>query len=238
MVIIEYHQFAQSKDLHERQGLKVAQIASVLGLDPRTVAYWLRQERLRPRRTPQRASKLDPFKPQIRHLLEMYSYSAAQVLQRLREQGCTGGYSTVKAYVRPVRPRPKAAFLKLAFAPGECAQADWGAFGSVRVGQTRRRLSFFVMVLWYSRLMDVEFPVSQTMEHFLACHQHAFEAFGGVPQSVMVDTLKSAVLKRTPGEAPVFNPRYADFARHRGLRIVPGNVGKGNEKGRVENAVG
>jgi len=236
--VIDYHQFAQIKDLHERQGLKVAQIASVLGLDPRTVAYWLRQERVRPRRTPQRASKLDPFKSQIRHLLEMYPYSAAQVLQRLREQGFTGGYSTVKAYVRTVRPRPKPAFLKLAFAPGECAQADWGACGSVRVGQTRRRLSFFVMVLCYSRLMYVEFTVSQTMEHFLACHQHAFEAFGGVPQSVMVDNLKSAVLKRTPGEAPVFNPRYADFARHSGFRIVPCNVGKGNEKGRVENAVG
>jgi hypothetical protein len=30
---------------------------------------------------------------------------------------------------------------------GECAQADWGAFGSIAVGNTRRRLSFFVMVL-------------------------------------------------------------------------------------------
>jgi transposase len=64
-----------------------------------------------------------------------------------------------------------------------------GAFGSVAVGQTRRRLSFFVMVLCYSRLMYVEFTVSQTMEHFLACHQHAFEAFGGVPQNVMADNL-------------------------------------------------
>jgi hypothetical protein len=94
------------------------------------------------------------------------------------------------------------------------------------------------MVLCYSRRMYVEFTVSQTMEHFLACHQHAFETFGGVPQTVMVDNLKSAVLKRAPGEAPVFNPKYADFAKHNGFRIVPCNVGKGNEKGRVENGVG
>jgi transposase len=236
--MIDYHEFCQIKDLHEQKGLKAAQIASALGLDPRTVAYWLRQERLRPRRRTERVSKLDPFKPQIRQMLETYPYSAAQILQRLRQQGFAGGYSMVKAYVRTVRPRSKPAFLKLAFAPGECAQVDWGAFGSVRVGQTCRRLSFFVMVLCYSRLMYVEFTVSQTMEHFLACHQHAFEAFGGVPGSVMVDNLKSAVLKRTPGEAPVFNPKYADFARHTGFRIVPCNVGKGNEKGRVENAVG
>jgi len=236
--MIDYHQFCQIKDLHAREGLKAAQIAGVLGLDPKTVAYWLGQERFRTRRSTPRASKLDPFKPQIRQMLEKYPYSAAQVWQRLREQGFEGGYSMVKAYVRTVRPQRQPAFLKLAFAPGECAQVDWGSCGSVPVGQTSRRLSFFVMVLCYSRMMYVEFTVSQTMEHFLACHQHAFEAFGGVPQTVMVDNLKSAVLKRALGQAPVFNPKYAAFAEHNGFRIVPCNVGKGNEKGRVENGVG
>jgi transposase len=236
--MIDYHRFCQIKDLHTNQGLNTTQIAGALSLDPRTVAYWLRQERFRPRQSAPRTSKLDPFKAQIVQMLEKYPYSAAQVLQRLREQGYGGGYSTVKAYVRTVRPKRQPAFLKLAFAPGECAQADWGSWGSVRVGHTSRRLSFFVMVLCYSRLMYVEFTVSQTMEHFLACHQHAFAFFGGVPHSVMVDNLKSAVLKRALGEAPVLNPTYADFATHTGFRIVPCNVGKGNEKGRVENGVG
>jgi transposase len=236
--MIDYHRFCQIKDLHNNQGLNATQIAGTLSLDPRTVAYWLCQERFRPRKSAPRTSKLDPFKAQIVQMLEKYPYSAAQVLQRLREQGFAGGYSTVKAYVRTVRPKRQPAFLKLAFAPGECAQADWGSYGAVRVGHTRRRLSFFVMVLCYSRLMYVEFTVSQTMEHFLACHQHAFEFFGGVPHSVMVDNLKSAVLKRALGEAPVFNPKYVDFAKHHGFRIVPCNVGKGNEKGRVENGVG
>jgi transposase len=171
-------------------------------------------------------------------MLDKYPYSAAQVFQRLREQGFAGSYSIVKAYVRTVRPKRQPAFLKLAFAPGECAQVDWGSFGSVPVGQTSRRLSFFVIVLCYSRMMYVEFTVSQTMEHFLACHQHAFEFFGGIPKKVMVDNLKSAVLTRVLGEAPVFNPKYLDFATHCGFTIAPCNVGKGNEKGRVENGVG
>jgi hypothetical protein len=64
--MIDYHQFCQIKDLHAREGLKAAQIAGVLGLDPKTVAYWLGQERFRTRRSTPRASKLDPFKPQIR----------------------------------------------------------------------------------------------------------------------------------------------------------------------------
>jgi hypothetical protein len=36
----------------------------------------------------------------------------------------------------------------------------------------------------------------------------------------------------------VFNPKYVDFATHHGFTIAPCNVGKGNEKGRVENGVG
>jgi Mu transposase, C-terminal domain len=94
------------------------------------------------------------------------------------------------------------------------------------------------MVLGYSRMLYVECTVSQIMEHFLACHQHAFEFFGGIPKQVMVDNLKSAVLKRALGEVPVFHAKYFDFATHSGFTIAPCNVGKGHEKGRVENGVG
>src|SRR5262249_38928997 len=190
VVMIDYHRFCQIKDLHERQGLNASQIAKALPLDPRTVSYWLAQGHFRPRKPSQRHSKLDPFKQEIVHMVERYPYSPAQVFQRLREHGCAGGYSLVKAYVRTVRPQRQPAFLKLAFAPGECAQVDWGSFGAVKVGQTNRRLSFFVMVLCYSRMLYVEFTVSQTMEHFLACHQHAFEYFGAIPHKVIVHNLK------------------------------------------------
>ena len=48
--MIDYHQFCQIKDLHHTHGLKAAQIAQTLSLDPKTVAYWLGQERFRPRK--------------------------------------------------------------------------------------------------------------------------------------------------------------------------------------------
>ena len=76
------------------------------------------------------------------------------------------------------------------------------------------------------------------MEFFLACHENAFAAFGSVPARLMVDNLKSAVLKRLVGAAPVFNPKYLDFSRHWGFEISACNVASGWEKGRVENAVG
>ncbi len=176
--MIDYETFCKIRDYHEQQGLKSEQIAQALGLDARTVAKWIDEPRYRPRHTPTRSSKLDAFKPQIRQWLETHPYSAQQVFQRLREEGFDGGYTIVKDYVRTVRPRRAPAFLTLTFAPGECAQVDWGLWGSVAVGETRRKLSLFVMVLCYCRLMYLEFTLSQKMEQFLACHQHAFEFFG------------------------------------------------------------
>lgn len=164
-----------------------------------TVAKWMGIAQYRPRQSAPRASQLDPYQRQVVRLLETHSYSAQQILQRLREDGFSGGYTIVKDYVRRVRPPRREAFLRLSFAPGECAQVDWGEYGTIAVGSTRRRLSFFLMVLCYSRLMYVEFTVSQTMEHFLACHEHAFAAMQGVPTRIMEDNLKSAVLQRLGG---------------------------------------
>jgi transposase len=236
--MIDYELFCKIKKLAEQDGLKPAQIAGALGLDIRTVAKWLAQKRFTQRQSVPRSSKLDIYKNDIIRMLDSHPYSAVQIFQRLREMGFTGGYTIVKEYIRLVRPKRSPAFLTLSFAPGECAQVDWGEFGSVNVGNTRRKLSFFVMVLCYSRMIYVEFTVSQTMEHFLACHQHAFEFFGGIPKKLMIDNLKSAVLFRFTGKSPVFNPKYLDFADHYGFAIAPCNVGKGNEKGRVENGVG
>jgi len=236
--VISYETYCRIHDAHHRQGLNKIQIARLLGVDEGTVRKWLAIAHFQPRRAKSRAQLLDPFKSQIIRLLDTHPYSAQQVFQQIREAGYTGGLTRVRDYIAAIRPIAKPVYLKLHFEPGECAQVDWGEYGSIQVGNTRRRLSFFVMVLAWSRWMYVEFTVSQTMEHFLACHQHAFDAMGGVVSHIMVDNLKSAVLKRVVGEAPVFNPHYVDFSRHYGFDITACNVASGNEKGRVESGVG
>ena len=235
--MINYEQFCRIRQLKEK-GLTPGQISDQLELNPRTVRKWMERTSFQQRSPCLRPSKLDPYKEEIVRMLERYPFSAVQVFQKIREQGFDGSYSIVKEYVRKIRPKRQTAYLKLHFAPGECAQVDWGSYKSIAVGNTTRRLSFFVMVLCYCRMLYVEFTVSQTMEHFLGCHQRALDFFKGVPEKIMVDNLKSAVLKRITGQDPVFNPRYQDFANHYGFRIVPCGVRKGNEKGRVENAVG
>jgi transposase len=235
--MINYEQWCRLKQLAERDRLSAAQIARALGLAARTVRKWLK-EPYRPRKRIERASVLDPFKGQMMGMLKEHPYSAVQVLTMLRDQGFTGGITIVKDYIQQIRPRGQEAYLTLSFAPGECAQVDWGSWEMIPVGNTRRRLSFFVMVLGYSRMLYVEFTLGQSQEHFLSCHRHAFEFFGGVPAKIMCDNCKTAVLSHTQGLAPMLNPRYADFAAHYGFTVKACNVRKANEKGIVENAVG
>lgn len=235
--MIEYPLYGQIRQLYLEKKLSLRQIARELRINIKTVRKWAGRESFRPAAAAKRSSKLDSFKGEIVRLLERHDYSAQQVLQMLRERGYAGGYSILKDFVRQVRPKHKPAFLTLHFEPGECAQVDWGCAGAVPVGSTRRRLSFFVMVLAFSRRMYLEFTLAETLEHFLSCHQHAFEYFHGVPRQVWVDNCKVAVLSRSPGSITL-NPRYLDFAQHHGFQIRACGVGQPQEKGRVESGVG
>jgi transposase len=235
--MIDYQTYCQIRHLFLEKKLRLRQIARELKLDLKTVRKWAGRPSFQKAQLPKRPSKLDPFKGQIVRQLERHDYSARQIFQQISEQGYQGRYSILKAFVRQVRPRPRPAFLTLHFEPGQCAQVDWGCAGWVPVGSTRRRLSFFLMVLAFSRKLYLEFTLAETMEHFLACHQHAFEYFGGVVREVWVDNCKVAVLSRGAGSI-VFNPRYLDFANHHGFQIRACGVGQPQEKGRVENGVG
>ena len=235
--MIDYSQYSQIHHLHHSEGLMISQIARKMSLNEKTVSTRLNQKRFEPRKSVGHSSKLDSYKSQIQSWLSKYDYSAQQVFKMLRDDGFCGGYTIVRQYVKKTRPRPPKAFLTLSFAPGECAQVDWGSFGSVNVGNTRRKLSFFVMVLCYSRMMYVEFTLSQKMEHFLQCHQNAFAYFGGIPEKIMIDNLKTGVIEHKMGQEVQFNPGYLDFAKHYDFKPIACNVRSPQEKGRVENGV-
>ena len=235
--MIDYETYCRIK-LLTHQLVSAPRIAQDCGLDDRTVRYWQAQETYRPRKAAGRSSKLDPYLARLSRWLAEHEYTSARLLQKLREEGYTGGYSILKERVARLRPPRTTPRLTLAFEPGECAQVDWGCAGHLTTGCVRRRLSFFVMVLCYSRKLYVEFTLAERQEQFLACHQKAFQFFQGVPRRIMVDNLKSAVLSHPAGQPAVYHPRYLDFAAHYGFQVRACNVRAAHEKGRVENAVG
>jgi transposase len=236
--MIPYELYCRLRHLLDQEHWKVSQVARELNLHIQTVRDWAaRHEYQRKKRRPC-SSKLDAYKGWILGWLAQHPFSARQLLARLREQGYQGGYTILTDYVRQVRPRTPTAYLTLHFEPGECAQIDWGYAGTMAVGNTRRRLSFLVMVLCYSRKLYVEFTLTETLEQFLACQQNAFGYFGGTPRRLMLDNLKTAVLSHPRGQPAIYHPRYMDFARFFGVELKACNVRAAHEKGRVERAVG
>jgi transposase/DUF971 family protein len=239
--VIDFHTFQQIRQLHDQEGLHGEQIAQRLNLHRQTVNKWIKRLRYEKRSSSsqtKRPSKLDAFKGTIVRLLASHPYTAAQLFARLKADGYAGSYTILKRYVRKVRPRNNPAFLTLHFAPGQCAQVDWGSWASIRVGETRRALSFFVMVLCWSRKLYLEFTLGQGQELWLSCHAHAFEHFGGLcPAEIMCDNTKTAVLSHPFGGVPILNPAYLDFARHHGFEIKACGPRRAWEKGRVESAV-
>src|SRR5690606_8577111 len=130
-----------------------------------------------------------------------------------------------------------ACYLRVVVHPGDQGQCDWGHFGTLEVGRAKRKLSCFVMVLSYSRRLYAAFTLDQTLESFLRGHVAAFRSFGGVPRVILYDNLKAAVIERY-GQAVRFNPALLELAGHYHFRPEPCNPARGNEKGRVERAIG
>jgi transposase len=182
-------------------------------------------------------SKLDPFKPHIQDRLAQFPELPGSILlQEIKVQGYTGGRAILGDYLCKVRPAPPKAFLRLETLPGEYAQVDWAHIGMITIGNRAWRLSCFVMVLSYSRMLYLEFTLSQSLEAFLAAHVHAFDFFGGVPKKINYDNLKTVVLSRA-GRDIRFHPRFMTFTGHYLFEPVPCNVRAAWEKGKVESAV-
>ncbi len=94
----------------------------------------------------------------------------------------------------------------------------------------------FVGILPCSQYTFVEASLSQKREDFIIGMRHCLEYFGGVPQAIVSDNLKSAVSKSCKYE-PVINKTFKDFALHYGCVIDPARPYKPQDKALVEGAV-
>lgn len=97
-------------------------------------------------------------------------------------------------------------------------------------------VEIFVAVLGSSQLTYVEACMSQKKEDFITACENALHYFGGVPQAIVPDNLKSAVTKSSKYE-PTLNETFEDFADHYQLTILPARSYRPKDKALVEGAV-
>jgi len=184
-------------------------------------------------------SKLDPYRELIGQFLDQDpQVGAPVVLQRLQRQGFGGEITIVRDYLQKIRGQIKyrEPFIRFESPPGKQMQIDWGHFGHLSYGETKRKLYALAVIESYSRMSYVEFTHSQRQE---ALHQgllNAFSYFGGSPEEIVVDNMLTAVVERQ-GSLIRFNEAFLDFLRVFKISPVACNVRSPHEKGKIENTV-
>lgn len=104
-----------------------------------------------------------------------------------------------------------------------------------RTGECKRA-KLFVAVLGASNLTYSEPVLSEDLPTWIGCHIRAFAYFGGVPEIVVPDNLKSGV-KRPCYYEPGINQTYNDLAQHYSFAVVPARVRKPRDKAKAEQGV-
>lgn len=223
---------------HHVEKWRVGTISRHLGVHHSTIKRLLSKTGVAKKEILTQSSIITPYLPFILDELQKFpNLTASRLYTMAQERGYTGGPDHFRHLISLYRPTPPAeAYLRLRTLPGEQAQVDWGHFGHLTVGDAKRPLMAFVMVLSYSRKIYLHFYLNQRTENFLRGHEGAFQYFGGVPRVLLYDNLKSAVLERK-GDAIRFNPNLLAFAGHYHFEPRPVAVYRGNEKGRVERAI-
>jgi len=94
----------------------------------------------------------------------------------------------------------------------------------------------FVGALGGSGLFFAQATATQQKHDWQASHIRAFEYFGGVPETVVPDNLKSGVTKAHRYD-PELNIDYARLAEHYGVAVVPARVRTPRDKSLAEIAV-
>jgi len=239
------------KDLYEVEGKSINEIAEEMGLNWRTVKKYVEQSdwnQPEPSTEADNFPVLGKFIPTIDEWLESdeceprkQRHTATRIFERLqKEKGFTGGYSSVKRYVRRKREQMKKyreSFLPLAHPPGS-SQTDFGDFkyydGNGNACEGHALILSFPNA--NTGWMQV-FP-SENQECLLEGLKRIFYHIGGVPPKIRCDNMTTAVAQVLKGTERIITDGFYRFMLHHRFHADFCNPAKGNEKGNVENKVG
>jgi transposase len=163
-------------------------------------------------------------------------HTARRIFERLRdEHGYTGCSSQVRATVARAKKASKEVFVPLSHPPGQ-AQFDFGE-ATVDIAGVRTKAALAVMTLPYSDAYFLSAYPRECTETFQTGHVAAFEFFDGVPTRTSYDNTSIAVTKIV-GRERELTREFLRLESHFLFDHHFCRVGRGNEKGHVENHVG
>lgn len=221
-----------------RRGVYLCDIAQQLGVHPRTVRRALDRGGPPVPRRGRRSSLLDPYRPVVDHLLAEGVWNAVVVWRELQTRGYTGGISILRDYIHPKRAlRVGRATVRFETEPGRQLQTDWAVQRTLLAGEPTD-VHLIVNTLSYSRRFHFWCAPTADAEHTYEGLIRSFEWFGGVPQEVLVDNQKAAVIAHRRRGAVEFHTRFVDLAGHYGFVPRACRPARAQTKGKDERNIG
>jgi len=220
------------------RGEQVRALAREYGVDRKTIRAWRGRGTYRPRARRRGSRVLAEYVEWLTARAPEVEYNAAVLHRELVGQGYRGSPVVVRRFVQPLRAAARqgtGATVRFETAPGQQAQVDFGQ-RRLWIADACVPAQLFVFTLGYSRRC---FPLAlphARLSAFLTGHEQAFRHFEGVPQQIVLDNLKPAVLHHGR-ERIIWHPAYADFAAYYGFRPWAHWPYRPQTKGKVEAGV-
>ena len=227
---------------HLMTGIKpnFADIARRYNCDYRTVKryYDLGKEKTLEEASKRRVppSLIENYKSIIEDKLKL-GCSVRSIYYFIQLKGYQGSYTTVKRYARLIRESCKhKATIRIETTPGLSAQVDWKENLKLisRNGEVFT-INIFLYILGYSRMKYLQLTVDRLQPTLFECLNHAFEKFGGVPEEILFDNMKTVVdHSKSQFSNVVFNERFRQYAKDAGFKPIACRPFRPQTKGKVE----
>jgi transposase len=226
-----------------QRGVSNVEIARLLGVSEGAVRY--QRKRLEAGAVDGRSKQVflaEAFRPAIEEYLragQEESPSNVKVLHEhlVAEHDYPGSLRNLQRYVRSAFPAPAfRARRRVETPPGAQAQADWAHFPGVLVAGERVDLLAFSLQLSFSRGDVVVWSESAAQLAWLSVHNAAFGRLGGVPATLRVDNVKTAI-SHGAGAWGVINATYRRYAQVARFHVDACQPRSPEAKGKVERRI-
>ena len=176
--------------------------------------------------------ELEAHHEKIASLLTEKWITHMQIHRILSDNGLVSSRRSLSRYIERHFPSLPKATVHLLTKPGHEAQVDYAFVGVIN----NKKTYAFIMTLSHSRYRYVEFVHSQNQQSWAQSHINAFHFFGGVPNCILLDNLKSGIIKAHIYD-PTINETYAELSRFYDFIADPAKARTPEHKGKVERSV-